>query len=74
METDPQELQNQYDNPEYADIRERLHGELNRLREVYEVPGNEIQDLTNVDQFFHSTEIRKRGIERRKMLEAKQKE
>lgn len=74
METDPQELQNQYDNPEYADIRERLHGELNRLREVYEVPGNEIQDLTNVDQFFHSTEIRKRGIERRKMLEAEQKE
>ncbi|MDF1657668.1 MAG: sulfatase [Verrucomicrobiales bacterium] len=71
METDPQELVNQYENPEYAEVRAGLHEELTRLREQYEVPENEVQDLTNVDMHYHSTEIQKRGVERRKMLEAK---
>lgn len=73
LETDPQELQNQYGNPEYAEVREQLHEELTKLREQYEVPENEVQDLTNVDMHFHSDEIRKRGIERKKMLEEKAK-
>ncbi|MEM6278016.1 MAG: sulfatase [Verrucomicrobiota bacterium] len=70
LETDPQEMQNQYDNADYAEIRDRLHAELARLRGIYEVPENEKQDLTNVDMHFHSDEIRKRGIARKKELEA----
>ncbi|MEM1442864.1 MAG: sulfatase [Verrucomicrobiota bacterium] len=68
LETDPQEIQNVYNNPDYAAVREQLHEELNRLREVYEVPENEKQDLTNVDRRFHSEEIRKRGLERMQEL------
>ncbi|MDF1851779.1 MAG: sulfatase [Verrucomicrobiales bacterium] len=66
LETDPQEMKNQYENSELAGVRKRLHGELDRLREQYEVPENEKQDLTNVNMHFHSEEIRKRGIERMK--------
>ena len=72
LETDPQEMQKQYENPEYAGVREQLHAELDRLRQQFEVPENEKQDLTDVDMFFHSDEIQKRGVERRKELEARQ--
>ncbi len=74
LETDPKEMKNQYENPEYAEVRKRLHEELVLLRKQYEVPKNEIQDLTDVNMHYHSDEIRKRGIERRKQLEAKKKQ
>ena len=32
---DPQELRNVYDDPAYADVRERLHRELEQIREKY---------------------------------------
>ena len=77
LQSDPQELTNQYQNPEYAEIAKRMHGELKSLRKAYEVPENEVQSLENLDMKYHSAEIRKRGIARQKQLieqEAKKKE
>jgi arylsulfatase A-like enzyme len=71
LKKDPQEMKNQYANPEYVKVVERLHGELEQLRAQYEVPENQKQDLSNVDMHFHSDEIRKRGLARMKELEAK---
>ena len=38
METDPSEMNSQYDNPEYQEIVEKLKLELERLKEQYRVP------------------------------------
>ena len=38
LETDPNELNSQYDNPEYADVVAELKEELSRLRTQYAVP------------------------------------
>ena len=38
LETDPNELKSEYDNPEYADIVSDMKAELRRLRTVYAVP------------------------------------
>jgi arylsulfatase A-like enzyme len=35
LETDPMEMQNIYDDPAYADVREILHNRLEELREYY---------------------------------------
>jgi arylsulfatase A-like enzyme len=35
LETDPMEMKNVYDNPEYADVLEMLHKKLEELREYY---------------------------------------
>ena len=35
LETDPMEMRNIYDDPEYADVRELLHKRLEELREYY---------------------------------------
>lgn len=74
LETDPNELKNQFANPDFADEVARLRKELNRLREQYEVPANETQDLSNVNRHHHSENIRARGIERRKAREAKERQ
>ncbi|MCB1231712.1 MAG: sulfatase [Verrucomicrobiae bacterium] len=74
MKTDPQEMKNQIANPEYADTVARLKDELANLRDQFDVPPNEKQDLSNVDMHYHSESIRARGIERRKAREAKEKE
>ena len=71
LETDPQEIENQIANSEYADVVKRLKGELERLRVEYDVPENVKQDLSNIDMHYHSEEIRKRGLERRRQREAK---
>ncbi len=73
LESDPREMRNQYANPEYAGVVKELHEELDSLRDQYEVPENEKQDLTNVDRHYHSDSIRARGIARMKALEAKKK-
>jgi len=38
LETDPHELQNVYDDPAYADVREQLHQRLLELQEQYQDP------------------------------------
>jgi arylsulfatase A-like enzyme len=35
LEADPHEMQNVYNDPEYASVREELHGQLDNLREKY---------------------------------------
>jgi arylsulfatase A-like enzyme len=62
--TDPQEMQNQYENPEYAAVVKRMHAKLEQLRKQYDLPENEIQDLNNVDRHYHSDEQRKRALEK----------
>ncbi len=44
LETDPRELQNVYDDPAYADVRERLHQRLRALQEQYRDPVGEEVD------------------------------
>lgn len=73
LETDPQEMKNQIENPEYAETVARLKSELSNLREQYDVPENEKQDLTDVDMHYHSESIRERGLARKKALEEKAK-
>lgn len=60
LETDPNEMKNQYGNPEYAKVAARLHKELDRSRKSYDLPEIEVQSLENVDMRYHSTEILKR--------------
>lgn len=73
LETDPREMKNQIENPEYAETVARLKSELSNLREQYDVPANEKQDLTDVDMHYHSESIRERGLARKKALEEKAK-
>tara|TARA_B100000927_G_scaffold116507_3_gene94302 strand:- start:5366 stop:7018 length:1653 start_codon:yes stop_codon:yes gene_type:complete len=71
LETDPKEIVNQYDNPEYADVIKRMHEALEARRIEFEVPENLKQDLTDIDRKYHSDEIRKRGIARKEEMEKK---
>ena len=73
MKTDPLEMKNQYLNPDYAEVRERLHKELDKLRKEFELPAIEKQDLTDVNMRYHSENIRKAGIARKKAADAKKK-
>ena len=70
LKSDPREMRNVYDNPKYGDDRKRLHEELLALRVQYEVPENQLKDLTKVDMHYHSEEILKRGLERKKQRDA----
>tara|TARA_R110002096_G_scaffold104771_15_gene230753 strand:+ start:7230 stop:8870 length:1641 start_codon:yes stop_codon:yes gene_type:complete len=69
LESDPKEMTNQFNNPEYAAIVKRLEGELAELRRQYEVPENQLKDLTNVDMHYHSKSILERGLARKKAAE-----
>ena len=71
MESDPEEMQNQFGKPKYAEVTQRLKTELASLRKEFQVPENVKQALTNVNMHYHSEEIRKRGIARKKAREAK---
>lgn len=64
LESDPKEMTNQYNNPEYAEVVKRMHNELKALREKHQVPENVKQDLTNVDKSYHSDSIRARARKR----------
>ena len=67
FKTDSKELNNQYNNPEYADEVKRMHKELKRLRKELKVPENKKQDLSNVDMHYHSDAMRKRALERMRL-------
>lgn len=45
VEADPDELDNLYDDPAYADVVVKLKGELDRLRDRYQVPANDPADV-----------------------------
>lgn len=64
--SDPKELTNQFNNPEYAEIIKSLQTGLQSLRTQFDVPANEKQDLTNVNMHYHSESIRQRGLDRLK--------
>ena len=52
LEKDPLEQHNYYNDPEYADVRKKLHAELMRLREQYKVPPTDPPAL-NVGRNVH---------------------
>ena len=58
VEKDPNELNNVYDNPEYASIVNSLNRELNQLRKQYQVP-DEDPDFQKLRQ--EARERRRRG-------------
>ena len=58
--------QNQIDNPEYAEIVKKMKAELEELRTQYDVPPNQVMDISNPDMRYHSATMRKRALERDK--------
>jgi arylsulfatase A-like enzyme len=64
LETDPYEMQNQFRNPEYADVVDRMKAELESLRLQYEVPENVPQDTANPEMRYHSVAMRKSSMEK----------
>ena len=59
LETDPHELTNQFNNPDYASVRDRLHLTLDRLKERYQVPPGIPAPREDVDPMqYYSTERR----------------
>ena len=63
-------MQNVYDDPKYTAEKRRLHEELVALRVQCGVAANQLKDLTDVAMHFHSEEILKRGLERKKQRDA----
>lgn len=57
LKTDPQEMRNQYGNPDYAADVERLKEELSRLRGQYQVPPNEPRDVSNPSREYIYNEV-----------------
>jgi len=63
METDPHELTNQFHNPEYDSVKERLLGALAKLKEQYDVPEGIPAPREGVDPWgYYSTQ--RKAIER----------
>lgn len=54
LESDPQEMRNCYEDAHYSDIAKQMHTKLERLRTQYEVPQNEVQDVSKVTDRYHS--------------------
>ena len=59
LEKDPNEMNNQIENSEYAAVVQEMKVELQRLRSQYNVPTNRVQDILNVDLKYHSKTMRK---------------
>ncbi len=57
LEKDPKELQNQFENPEYAKEVKLLKRELTRLRKQYKVPANVPKDVSNPDQSYVTNHV-----------------
>ena len=71
MKSDPKEMKSMYGHPDYTEISKRLHRELDKLRKQYDVPANKKKDLSNLNMRYHSDNIRKAGIARKKAADAK---
>ncbi len=61
METDPNEMVNQYGNPAYKKTVTRMHDELEQLRVLYQVPPNQPKSVESVTQHYHSDKIKVRS-------------
>jgi arylsulfatase A-like enzyme len=61
LRSDPKEMTNQYDKPEYAEIVKRMHQELEALRKKHQVPENQKQDLSNITMRYHSSTFRQQA-------------
>ena len=59
LKNDPNEMNNQIENSEYAAVVQEMKVELKRLRSQYNVPTNRVQDISNVDLKYHSKTMRK---------------
>ena len=59
LEKDPNEMNNEIENSEYAAVVQEMKVELQRLRSQYNVPTNRVQDILNVDLKYHSKTMRK---------------
>ena len=71
LQSDPTEMKNQFANKKYANVVKRLKSQLQSLRKEFKLPKNEKQDLTNLNMRYHSEELRKRAIERKRARDAK---
>ena len=60
MQTDPNEMVNQYGNPAYKKTVTRMHDELEQLRALYQVPPNDPKSVEGVSQHYHSDKIKMR--------------
>ena len=61
METDPNEMTNVYQRPEYAEVAKQMHRELGKLREQYNVPENIPQDLTKTTRRYYTEDMTKKA-------------
>lgn len=52
LHSDPKEMKNQYNNPEFSSEVKRLKAELTKLRGMYQVPENIIKDVSNPDKKY----------------------
>ncbi len=60
LKADPEEMTNQFNNPEYASVLERMKKELNKLRAQHKVPKNKIKDVSNPSKKYitnHEAEV-----------------
>ena len=59
---DPNEMKNQIDNPEYANVVKDMKAELEKLRAQYKVPANQLKDISNPDSRYHSATMRQKAL------------
>lgn len=59
LKTDPNEMTNVYQKPEYAEVAKQMHRELEQLRKQYQVPENIPQDLTKTTRRYYTEEMTK---------------
>lgn len=65
LETDPNELKNQYNNPEFSDVVKRMHGALKEMKQEYKVPKG-IPAPRKVKDPNHYYSTKRKHIEERK--------
>ena len=57
LESDPKEMKNQYNNPEFASQVTRLKGELEALRKKHLLPKNKVKDVSNPTQKYVTNQV-----------------
>ncbi|EDM28862.1 mucin-desulfating sulfatase (N-acetylglucosamine-6-sulfatase) [Lentisphaera araneosa HTCC2155] len=60
LKADPEEMTNQFNNPEYSSVLTHMKQELQKLRSQHQVPKNKIKDVSNPSQKYitnHEAEV-----------------